>query len=82
MKYPDLVPQRVPENESDRLQQLSELIVLLHIDFDADPEELRFVQKVGANFGYTATQVDNLVKYLQQNTLPADQQVLRNAMNA
>ncbi len=81
VKYPELVPQRLPENEKDRLQQLSELIVLLHIDFNADSEELRFVQKVGEKFGYTATQVDALVKYLQHNTLPTDQDELRDVMN-
>ncbi len=82
VKYPDIVPQRIPESESDRIRQLGEMLALMHIDFNADKEELAFVERVGVRLGFTNTQVHKLVEFLQSNMLPSDNATLKNIVNS
>jgi uncharacterized membrane protein YebE (DUF533 family) len=81
VKYPDVVPQRIPDNENDRLRQLGELIALMHIDFNADKEELSFVERIGVRLGFKSAEVDQLAEFLQSNMLPADNETLKKIIN-
>jgi len=69
-KYPDLVPHRLAKSEDDQRRQLCELVVLAHIDRKKAPEELKLLEHIGVQLGFSAERVDKLVQYFEDNTMP------------
>lgn len=78
--HPDLVPFRMASREEDRFTQLCELVMLLHIDQQTEPEELAYVEKVGMKLGFSAEKVDKLVDYFGSNPMPQDLEAFRKSL--
>lgn len=79
-KYPDLVPERISGSEDERLGQLSELIILAHIDLEKDTKELELIKKMGLKLSFTDAQIDRLVAYLDAHPMPRDLNVLKSVI--
>jgi hypothetical protein len=82
VKYPEQLVYRMPAGRGEKLAQLAELIVLMHIDLQTDTRELAFLEKTGAHMGFSAQEVGKLVAYLQHHDLPADTTQLEAAITA
>ena len=80
VKYPDLVPERISASADERLRQLSELIILAHIDLEKDTKELEMIKKMGQKLSFTDVQIDKLTNYLDAHPMPRDLDVLKSVI--
>jgi hypothetical protein len=79
VKYPDLVPLRISNTETERFRQLCELIVLLNIDFDKNLKGLEFLEKHGVKLGFTTQAAQDTVHHFENNAMPEDTNALLKA---